>query len=1631
MILTKEQSKVACFMILFLKLVQTEVNKNKTNPIEEYLNPEFYWPLDYSTWIREIITGKTAVVTENSDIGIKGEKPGFLQFPVQLASAQLGTFSSNCLVNIGDCDSGLTIGLWVKMENMSTSGSNDFKLFWTKRDSSGEDDTDEPYMQIRYSVGTGGNLTLKVIMRHDKIESSIAPIKADKWYHVILQYSKTTNMVVYLNAKKLDTVVTPGKTQSKHKNIVLMLGKDAQKDGGKIIRHSNIASVDNLAIWEKLLTLKDIRKIYFVEFGAISIPPRCRNQYSQFEVKWYKADDYYKHITLYKLYWWTGNISQKDANKIVFPPSLATRSRQKEVKSRLFFFERNRDYKIVIEADTESGIPLKSEIICDSKNVAGGIFLRSFSRTPFTITVTWKQVGAIDSVYYLSYTPIQGGITKTEIIRNKQLKKTLHHLRPNTQYKIKIRKNKIQTGETVFYQGIHKTIPIASTLNTSIVSSQIVYLGWDWLRLKFSLHKQLAQYPMQYNISKRNMDNPLERTKYFIYSNITDTLSLTFGGRMDENTSYEYNVEVSDEGIYKPGPKMSHPLVVKTKVRFMPPVSISFPNVSATIAVVSVSLPNEASDSNFKITHLKIKYQSSLSRKEEIVSIHQANHVVLDKLSQFTVYNVSISTGDGVKFGKDEKTEIVRTADDNECDRNDSCVANSLCNNTPGSYYCECITGFNKVNETCIDINECDVVTACNGEINKYCVNLPGSYRCDCLPGYVLKDDKCQDINECMSDKTCDENSICTNIEGSYKCNCKDGFKMEGNRCTDINECLVNNTCGENSVCINEAGAYRCECKTGYTLRGNKCSDINECLANMTCGINFECINTIGSYVCQCQHGFILEDRICVDIDECSGGNKCQANTACVNTIGSYDCICKPGFNMTEGLCEDVDECRLISNTCDENAVCKNTLGSYLCQCKPGFTMKGNECGIVTPLETNDTCKATLIRNIYWPATKVERTAIASCPEGKLGKASRTCVKGHKGEPLWGEFDLSNCTSVIWATINMKETNMTGRMEVATTINSFMSTDEEIYGGDVRNVVGLLDTLINTGEGSKITAQFTETVVNITSSLLDDKSVNAWKDLPQEKRSKDAALLLETSDSVVKASANIMSQNASTKTFVTDNIVMRLQRFERSEELTTLKLTPDNTVELPVDAVGTGESVTVATVTYYGLSDLIGVPKETTLRNKKENLTINSEVISISVIPLQKKTFTKPVVIMQKLYNDINKTQPNCVYWQKKDEKAGYWSDKGCLVHSYNRTHVTCHCFHLTNFAVLMSPTDAADKLTGTHRLVLSLITTVGMSVSLVALVASFFTFIFIRAIHSFRNTIHQHLVVALFLAEIIFLFGIERTESTAGCQVIAASLHYFFLASFFIMGLEGVVLYLMLVRVYRSMGTSGYGSTKYVILCWVLPLVFLMINLFADDHAYGMNRSYCWLSLQHGFIWSFIGPVLFVVVMNLVILVMTLKIMSQKAKKRTTVTDEIWFWVKGCSLLLCILGVTWIIGVFYVDMNTIFAAYLFNIINSLQGLSIFIFHCICDPRVRKAYYNFFCCVRHKQQTLLRSNSRTRTTSTGSKSSLKGKKRKYNKKGDKEHLPLYMNGTSPDITSNGHSSTPNDSFGVLVGTNNF
>ncbi|RMB98154.1 hypothetical protein DUI87_25634 [Hirundo rustica rustica] len=85
------------------------------------------------------------------------------------------------------------------------------------------------------------------------------------------------------------------------------------------------------------------------------------------------------------------------------------------------------------------------------------------------------------------------------------------------------------------------------------------------------------------------------------------------------------------------------------------------------------------------------------------------------------------------------------------------------------------------------DIDECAAkMHYCHA--NTVCVNLPGSYRCDCVTGYVRVDDfSCTEHDECGSGQhSCDENAICTNTIRGHSCTCKPGYVGNGTICRGI-----------------------------------------------------------------------------------------------------------------------------------------------------------------------------------------------------------------------------------------------------------------------------------------------------------------------------------------------------------------------------------------------------------------------------------------------------------------------------------------------------------------------------------------------------------------------------------------------------------------------------------------------------------------------------------------------------------------------------------------------------------------------------------------------------------------------------------------------------------------------------
>ncbi|XP_030101658.1 EGF-containing fibulin-like extracellular matrix protein 1 isoform X2 [Mus musculus] len=155
-----------------------------------------------------------------------------------------------------------------------------------------------------------------------------------------------------------------------------------------------------------------------------------------------------------------------------------------------------------------------------------------------------------------------------------------------------------------------------------------------------------------------------------------------------------------------------------------------------------------------------------------------------------------------------------------------NCRTDQVCINLRGSFTCQCLPGYQKRGEQCVDIDECTVPPYCH----QRCVNTPGSFYCQCSPGFQLAANNytCVDINECDASNQCAQQ--CYNILGSFICQCNQGYELSSDRlnCEDINECETTNECREDEMCWNYHGGFRCyprnPCQDHYVLTSeNRC----------------------------------------------------------------------------------------------------------------------------------------------------------------------------------------------------------------------------------------------------------------------------------------------------------------------------------------------------------------------------------------------------------------------------------------------------------------------------------------------------------------------------------------------------------------------------------------------------------------------------------------------------------------------------------------------------------------------------------------------------------------------------------------------------------------------------------------
>ena len=119
----------------------------------------------------------------------------------------------------------------------------------------------------------------------------------------------------------------------------------------------------------------------------------------------------------------------------------------------------------------------------------------------------------------------------------------------------------------------------------------------------------------------------------------------------------------------------------------------------------------------------------------------------------------------------------------------------------------------------CIDIDECST-TLHNCSTSEICVNMNGTFDCPCRSGYERINERCTDIDECEK-AICDSNALCHNTVGSFTCECNKDFDGDGFHCEQSKKCRSELGCeGYQQQCVwsNKNVSMECGCSSGFRM---------------------------------------------------------------------------------------------------------------------------------------------------------------------------------------------------------------------------------------------------------------------------------------------------------------------------------------------------------------------------------------------------------------------------------------------------------------------------------------------------------------------------------------------------------------------------------------------------------------------------------------------------------------------------------------------------------------------------------------------------------------------------------------------------------------------------------------------
>ncbi|XP_038159022.1 adhesion G-protein coupled receptor G2-like [Cyprinodon tularosa] len=281
-------------------------------------------------------------------------------------------------------------------------------------------------------------------------------------------------------------------------------------------------------------------------------------------------------------------------------------------------------------------------------------------------------------------------------------------------------------------------------------------------------------------------------------------------------------------------------------------------------------------------------------------------------------------------------------------------------------------------------------------------------------------------------------------------------------------------------------------------------------------------------------------------------------------------------------------------------------------------------------------------------------------------------------------------------------------------------------------------------------------------------------------------------------------------------------------------------------------------------------------------------------------------------------------------------------------------------------------QLDPANEQILTIITYAGCGVSSLFLGITLLTYMaFEKLRRDYPSQILINLSLALLGLNLVFLLNswLSSWGLYGLCVAAASMLHYFLLASFTWMGLEAINMYFALVKVFNVYVPSYI--LKFCALGWGIPLVICVTVLIVNRDAYGgqlytdadstfkpldNSDTFCWLQDDVTFFVSVVAYAGLICLFNIGVFVVVLiqirrmRFNSPAGTRRGLLQD-----LKGVASLTFLLGLTWTVGFFTWGPARVVLLYLFSGLNTLQGLFVFLFHCLLKENVRKQWRAYLC----------------------------------------------------------------------------